>query len=90
MRKKQVIKGLNNNQKIRIVVDGVGIYMTVGDVSEKFATTVHREATMFALDALASDRANGTDRFGRVGVISGFATRVVIGPKEVDVQVDLL
>lgn len=95
MRTKEVIKGLKNSQKIRVIVDGVGIYMTVGEVESKFATTAHYQATKQVLETLAKDRAEGKRLHGWSGVTSGMATSVTVyvpsvGSRNIDVQVDIL
>jgi ABC-2 type transport system permease protein len=41
MRTKTLIHGLKNSQKIRAMLNGVGIYMTVGEIASKFATSAH-------------------------------------------------
>ena len=57
MRTKQVITGLKNSQKIRIIIDGVGIYTTVGALDTMFHTTTLRQSAMAAAKALANSRA---------------------------------
>jgi hypothetical protein len=54
MRTKQVITGLKNSQKIRIIIDGVGIYTTVGALDTMFHTITHRQSAMAAARALAN------------------------------------
>lgn len=83
MRTKQIVPGIKNSQKIRVILDGVGIYMTVKDTDHVFATTRHREAVMFTLHVIAKDK------------ITGFAHRVTtydaaMVAKTVDCQVDIL
>ena len=55
MRQKRLIAGLNNGQKIRVMVDGVGFYTTVGETA-KICTTKHRAAVQVALQNLAYHR----------------------------------
>lgn len=57
MRRKQLIPGFNNSQKIRIIIDGVGIYTTVGALDTMFHTITHRQSAMAAAMALANSRA---------------------------------
>ena len=87
MRTKQVIAGLNNNQKIRIMVDGFGMYMTVRNV-ENICTTNNRIAVMSALIRLV-------DAMKKNPATTGFGTRMdvydnKINSVSVDVQVDLI
>ena len=83
MRTKQIVKGIKNSQKIRVILDGVGIYMTVKDTDHVFATTRHREAVISALNVIAKDNVTG---FG-----SRFTTYDhAMVAKTVDCQVDLL
>ena len=44
MKTKQVIAGLNNSQKIRIILDGFGIFTTVSGVANVYADNSHRQA----------------------------------------------
>lgn len=58
MRTKSVVKGLSNNQKVRVILDGVGFYTTVKGV-ESICTTNHRVAALMALDTLAKENIKG-------------------------------
>lgn len=82
MRTKQVVSGLNNSQKIRVIVDGVGLYMTVKDTDSAFATLHHREVVQSTLSVIAKEK------------IQGFAHRATHygkdGARLVDCQVDLV
>jgi len=83
MRTKAIVTGLKNSQKIRVIIDGVGIYMTVKDTDHIFATTKHREAVMFTLHLIAKEK------------ITGMGHRTThyddhMNCAQVDVQVDLL
>jgi|TARA_R110000868_G_scaffold116738_2_gene310467 hypothetical protein len=53
MRTKTLIEGFKNSQKIRVIVDGVGIYTTVGATASIFATSKHYAAVNLALQRLA-------------------------------------
>jgi hypothetical protein len=53
MRTKTLIDGLKNSQKIRVIVDGFGIYTTVSGVSSVFATYTHSQAANDALMRLS-------------------------------------
>jgi hypothetical protein len=44
MRTKTYIQGFKNSQKIRVIIDGFGIYTTVIGVSQVFATYTHSQA----------------------------------------------
>ena len=88
MRTKRLIPYFNNSQKIRVIVDGIGLYMTVGQVETLFATTSHRVAAWRALEILGLDRLKNPE-------ITGLGTSVkiydnAIHSKTIPVQVDLL
>ena len=88
MRKKRLIPYFNNSQKIRVFVDGIGLYMTIGQLETMFATTNHRVATWTALETLGLDRMKDPN-------ISGIGTSVKIydnalQSKLMHVQLDLL
>lgn len=55
MRTQRLIDGFNNSQKIRVIVDNVGFYTTVGGTQD-ICTTKHRTATHMALMNLANSR----------------------------------
>jgi len=55
MRRERLIRGFNNSQKIRVIVNDVGFYTTVGD-TENMCTRPHRMAVQMALQNLAYDR----------------------------------
>lgn len=59
MRRATVIKGFKNSQKIRVIVDGVGLYMTVGDTDSVFCTTSHRSAVQHTLHMMVSEGCGG-------------------------------
>ena len=83
MRMKQVIRGLNNSQKIRVIVNGIGFHTTVYGMTE-MCFTHQRVAVWLALERIALDN------------IQGFASRMRVFDDEkmqaveVDVQVDLV
>lgn len=83
MRKKQVIKGLNNSQKIRVILDGVGFYMTVGEIVNRFATTTHYQAVEQTLHLMSRENCGGIGH--RINVYD-----YKLNKHSVDVQVDLL
>ena len=87
MKTKQVIAGLNNNQKIRIMVDGFGMYMQVKNI-DSICTTTHRcgvwQALVLLVNAIQKDPST-----------TGFGSRIIVYdgkmvPVSVDVQVDLI
>lgn len=58
---KQIINGFNNSQKIRFILtaksgENVGMYLTIKQMSEQFATTDARSIVWNALERLAHDR----------------------------------
>jgi hypothetical protein len=55
MRRATVIKGLKNSQKIRVIVDGVGLDTTVGG-TESFCTTSHRQAVQHTLHLMVEQK----------------------------------
>jgi hypothetical protein len=59
MRRKEIIKGLKNSTRIRVFLNGVGLYMSIGDTEKCFATSSHRVATQVALQQLVKDNCNG-------------------------------
>lgn len=62
MRTPTIISGLKNSQKFRVIFKGdgsendIGMYMTVKQMSEMFATTNSRTLCWEALEMLASER----------------------------------
>jgi hypothetical protein len=87
MRTKQVIAGLNNSQKIRIMVDGFGMYMQIKNL-DSICTSTHRWAVESALIRLvtATKKDSSTTGFGsRINVYNGKMESV-----SVDIQVDLV
>ena len=58
MRKQRLIAGFNNSQRIRVIVDGVGFYTTVGGTSD-IMTRKHRMAVQTALMNLHANGGTG-------------------------------
>ena len=62
MRKKAIIPGFNNSQKFRFILStgdfeqDVGMYITIQQMSDQFATTNSRVAVWTAMERLASQR----------------------------------
>ena len=83
MRKQRLVAGFNNSQKIRVIVDGVGFYTTVGE-TDRICTTKHRTVVQLALMNLADDRR----RFGKQRV--GFGFNYDFRGQMVSVQVDMI
>lgn len=82
MRQKRIIQGLNNNQKIRVIVNGVGFYTTVRGATE-MCFTDQRAAVWTALEHIAREK------------ILGWASRTAVYDDRmqktyIDFQVDLI
>ena len=74
---KQVIPGLKNSQRIRVIVDGVGIYMTVRDAATNFATATHGLAVRMALESLVRyNTGNSIKASGQGGTWAGRQVQV--------------
>jgi len=58
MRRKQIIQGLNNSQKVRVIVDGVGFYTTVQGATE-MCFTEQRIAVWNALEVIGREKIEG-------------------------------
>lgn len=87
MRKQRLIEGLNNSQKIRFIVDGIGMYCKISDV-ENFATMSAQQAVIVALQHLQASREMAVAT--RKPLPTGFGIRSVFSGKNHDVQVDLV
>ena len=87
MRKQRLIEGMNNSQKIRFIVDGVGMYCRISDV-ENFATYSAQQAVITALQNLQYSRemAFATCK----AQPTGWGTNSVFAGVQHNVQVDLL
>lgn len=83
MRQATVIKGLKNSQKIRVIVEGVAIYMTVGQTDAIFGTTKHRLAVQNTLQLMVAEGCGGISHSVKV-----FDERMA--SSTVQVQVDIL
>ena len=87
MRVRQIIKGLDNSQKIRIIVNGVGWYSTIKGMTE-MCFTHQRIAVWNALQYIA-------DMKDTAQPVTGYASRSKYYNEkneivEVDYQVDLV
>ena len=56
MRTKTLVDGLKNSQKIRVIIDGFGIYTTVGNIFNVYAHHSLKQASWDGLLRLSSDR----------------------------------
>lgn len=88
MRTKRLITGLDNSQKIRVIVNGVGFYTTVAGAFDMCFQS-QRIAVTSALTSLGFNQSLPADRRP-----SGFGTRMSVYDHdskrvEIDVQVDL-
>ncbi len=94
MRTKNYIPGFKNSQKIRLMFDGLGIYTTVSEVANVFATTGHQRAANDALVRLAHMRymAKKDGDLIPVGLgMTSYNTNYNTNPStRIQVQVDLL
>jgi len=82
MRTKQMYESFKNSQKIRIMVNGFGMYMQIKDISN-ICTTIHRvavEATLVEMDMFNS--------LGLGKTITVYDSKM--NPVSVDVQIDLV
>jgi len=83
MRTKQLIWGLNNSQKVRVILDGVGMYMTVKDLQDRFVFTNQRVAVWQAIETCV--------RTGTMGLATTYTFYdEKMQSKSIQVQVDLL
>jgi hypothetical protein len=87
MKTKRFVTGLNNSQKIRVIVDGVGFVTTVAGVFDMPIRT-QRVATSMALNSLGLSQ-------GGVVAITGIARTYDLydhdgKPVNVNVQVDFV
>lgn len=103
MRTKTIVSGLKNSQRVRVIVDGVGVNTTVhGAACDTFATTKHSVLAIGALNTLALHRraANRQHQNKLVGAIdpssvvtsvsTGLVTDVWYDNQKFQVQVDLI
>ena len=87
MRKQRLIQGLNNSQKIRFIVDGVGMYCRISDV-ENFATYSAQQAVITALQNLQAQRELAFAMCRQQP--TGWGTNSIFAGRQHNVQVDLL
>jgi hypothetical protein len=65
MKRKQIIQGLKNSQRIRVIVDGVGFITTVQDAIE-MPFTDQRAAVWNALEVIGREKIQGYGGQSRV------------------------
>ena len=82
MRRKQIIQGLNNSQRIRVIVNGVGFNTTVQDATE-MPFTDQRVAVWNALEVIGREKIQG---FGGQTTIYDAKMKTVV----ISTQVNLL
>lgn len=87
MRRKRIIEGMNNSQKIRVILNGIGFHTTIEGMTE-MPFTGQRVAVWNALDYIALQA-----RLGRT--ISGYGSSTTfyndkMQPERIDFQVDLV
>ena len=90
MRTKNYIPGFKNSQKIRLMFDGLGIYTTVSEVANVFATTGHQRAANDALVRLAHMRRMAKKDGDLIPVGLGMTSYNTNPSTRIQVQVDLL
>jgi hypothetical protein len=88
MRTKRLIPYFNNSQKVRVIVDGIGLYMTVGQVETLFATNSHQVATWTALGRLGLSRLKDPKTSGIGTTVKMYDN--AMQAESIAVQVDLL
>ena len=87
MRTRTLYPGFKNSQKIRIMIDGFGMYMRVCDIPN-ICTSKHRAAVESAMCTLSSSIVAGQK-------ITGFSCGITVyndkcEPTRVDTSVDLV
>jgi hypothetical protein len=76
---RQLVPGIKNSQKLRVVVDGVGLHMTVKDACLGFATHSHAVAVNDSLTALSLYNYNNpVPATGHVGTWNGHNVQIDI------------
>ena len=66
MRQKQIVKGLNNSQRIRVIVNNVGFGGTIGEILSSMCFTEQRVAVWRALEVMAREGITGYGGQNRV------------------------
>lgn len=86
MRAKRLVDGLNNSQKIRVIVNGVGFYTTIQGV-ENMCFTVQRNFVLASLYTIAEGRSQGR---GTTGHATSYEYDKNGVPQRLEIQVDLV
>jgi hypothetical protein len=88
MRAKRLVEGLNNSQKIRVIVDGVGFFTTVAGVFD-MCFIAQRVSVLMALQTIGTSQAlTGKEITGIARTYNAYDHD---GQKvDVQVQVDLI
>jgi hypothetical protein len=89
MRTKTYIAGFKNSQKIRVIIDGFGVYTTVSGVATVYATHSHRQAANDGLMRLSYMRYMAV-REGELIPTGVGMTSYNTTQKGMSVQVDLI
>lgn len=92
MRAKRLVEGLNNSQKIRVIVDGVGFYTTVGGVADMCFYSQRLAVTMALQTIGCSQSQTGQKVSGINKAITGIARTYNVydhNDQKVDVQVQV-
>jgi ABC-type thiamine transport system substrate-binding protein len=89
MRTTTLFKTIKNSQKIRVIMNGVGIYTTVKDMRNTFATTNHGLAAESVLFCLSEDRRKAI-RENQRHLPTGLLKRINFADIDFDVQVDIV
>ena len=66
MRQKQIVKGLNNSQRIRVIVNNVGFGGTIGEILSSMCFVEQRVAVWRALEVMARENITGYGGQNRV------------------------
>ena len=76
---RQLVPGIKNSQKLRVVVDGVGLHMTVKDACLGFATHSHAVAVYCGISSLVLYNYNNpVPIVGHVGTWNGHTVQIDI------------
>ena len=76
---RQLVPGIKNSQKLRVVVDGVGLHMTVKDACLGFATHSHAVAVYCGISSLVCYNYNNPIPItGHVGTWNGHTVQIDI------------
>jgi hypothetical protein len=86
MRTKQSVQGLNNNQRIRVIINGIGFFTTVKEaLSGPFSTQSSAMYSALMGLSLAKQEDNATGMGRRIKVYDH-----KMQPVDFDIQIDLV